>query len=508
MQNLNICLPSGELVTILKKFRRFFSFNSITTKLVFTYFLIMVITLFLFGYYVLSSMKTYLYDDEKLNVITTSNMVASFAVDYIDSKTGTLDNMRFTNFIKGVGIDDQMRVMVLSRDVTVLFDSQNNRNMIGTAQVRPSVMSAVNGVDGYMQYDADNHTVILNASAPILNSDGEVIGVVDVVYAPETVSRFVNAIMGEMMFLIILISLLVGIIIFVVANLVSKRIVDFTDKITSMGDDGILDEKLDISGHDEISRLGEAFNNMSDKVVNLERQRVQFVSDASHELKTPLSSIKLMADSILQTPDISIEYVREFMTDMNNEADRLNRIVNKLLYITKMDARGAADNQDFELVCLNDIVQGIEKNLQPIAKKDDITLVFSTPGEIYLMANKDVLWQGIYNIVDNAIKYTDSDGYVLVAMEQKDDKVIIEVRDTGVGIDKEDVDKIFDRFYRVDKARSRDTGGTGLGLSIALTAVNYHNGWIDVESEPGKGSNFKIILPCAPVNGKEEKSHE
>jgi len=226
---------------------------------------------------------------------------------------------------------------------------------------------------------------------------------------------------------------------------------------------------------------------------------VQFVSDASHELKTPLSSIKLMADSIIQTPDISVEYVKEFMEDMNNEVDRLNRIVNKLLYITKMDARKSDDDKHFELVSLNDVMQGIEKNLQPIAKKSDITLVFSTPGDIFIMANKDVLWQGIYNIVDNAIKYTDTEGYVLVAMERADGKIVIEIRDNGVGIAKEDIDKIFDRFYRVDKARSRDTGGTGLGLSIALTAIKYHNGTIDVESEPGQGAVFKITLPDAPV---------
>ncbi|MBQ4528520.1 MAG: HAMP domain-containing histidine kinase [Clostridia bacterium] len=461
----------------------------------------------MFSYYIISTMRTYLYDDEKLNVRTTSNVVASFAVDYMNKETGALDKERFTAFINGIGVDAQMRVMVLSRDVTVLYDSQNNRNLLGTAQVRPSVMSAINGIDGFKQYENGN-IVTLDASAPIFNSDGEVIGVVNIVYVPDSAIKFMDAIFGEMFFLIIVILLLVGIIIFVIANLVSKRIVDFTSKITSMGDDGILDEKLDISGHDEISRLGEAFNLMSEKVVNLEKQRVQFVSDASHELKTPLSSIKLMADSIIQTPDINVEYVREFMIDMNNEVDRLNRIVNKLLYITKMDVRNEEDDKHFELISLNDIVQGIEKNLQPLAKKADITLVFSTPGEIFLMANKDVLWQGIYNIVDNAIKYTDTDGYVLVAMQQTDGKVIIEVRDNGVGISEEERGKIFERFYRVDKARSRETGGTGLGLSIALAAVKYHNGQIEVESEEGKGSTFKIILPDVVPLREEEAQNE
>jgi len=455
----------------------------------------MLITLLLFSYYILTTMKNYLYEDEKLSVTTMSNVVASFAVDYIDPVTEKLDREKFTKFINEIGIDSQMRVLILDKDVTVLYDSQNNRNMLGSAQVRPAIMSAVNGIDGFMEYEIDDSTIVLDASAPILSADGRVVGVVDIVHVPESVARIHSAILGEMAFLILAISLLVGIVIFVVANLVSRRIVDITSKITSMSDDGILDEKLDISGHDEISRLGEAFNIMSEKVLLLEQQRVQFVSDASHELKTPLSSIKLMADSIMQNPDISIEYVREFLNDINNEIDRLNRIVNKLLYITKMDVYREVDNKKLELVSLSDIAGGIEKNLGPLAKKDDITLVFTTPGEIFLMANKDVLWQGIYNIVDNAIKYTDADGYVMVTMEQKNNQVIIEVKDTGEGISSEDIDKIFDRFYRVDKARARSTGGTGLGLAIALSAVKYHNGQIEVKSEPGKGSTFTIILP-------------
>ena len=474
--------------------RNFGGFSSITTKLVVTYFLIMIISLLLFGYYILTSMKTYLYSEEKLNVTTMSNMVASFAVEYID-ENGVLDKDEFDNFLSDVRMDARMRVIVLGKDITVMYDSQNNRNLIGTAQVRPSVLTAINGTDGYMEYDTDSDYMTLDAAAPIFGAEGKVIGVVNIVYVPETTGNFLGAIMTEMAFLIIVILLLVGVIIFVVASLVSKRIVDFTSKITSMSDDGILDEKRDISGHDEISRLGEAFNTMSEKVVMLERQRVQFVSDASHELKTPLSSIKLMADSILQTPDISMEYVKEFMNDMNNEVDRLNRIVNKLLYITKMDVRSSEDDKNMQYICLNDIMQGIEKNLQPLAKKADVSLVFTTPGDIYMTANKDVLWQGIYNIVDNAIKYTDTDGYVIVKMEKENGVIIIEVRDTGVGISEDDIDKIFDRFYRVDKARARETGGTGLGLSIALSAVNYHGGHIEVTSEPGKGTTFVITIP-------------
>lgn len=468
----------------------------------------MLAALLLFSYYVTTTMKNYLYEDERLNAATMANVISSFAADYADEDTLEIDSSKLDEFITEMGIDSGMRVLILDNNAVVKYDSYGGSSVLGTVQMRPAVLDSLKGIDGYTEYADGNMSITIDAASPICFSEGKISGAVDIVYVPESINRFMKTIITEIFFLVIAISLIVGIVIFIVANLVTKRIVSFTSKITSMGDDGILDEKLDISGNDEITRLGEAFNAMSEKVAEAEHRRVRFVSDASHELKTPLSSIKLMADSILQTPDISAEYVREFMGDINNEVDRLNRIVNKLLYITKMDVRSESVEKKFEPVSLNDIFVGIEKSLAPIAKNNDINLVFSSPGEIIILADRDVLWQGIYNIVDNAIKYSNPGGYILVTMQKKDGNVIIEVRDNGVGIAKEDIDKIFDRFYRVDKARSRETGGTGLGLSIALGAVKYHGGSIKVTSEPGKGSEFDIILPEFYTFSKERKENK
>lgn len=273
-----------------------------------------------------------------------------------------------------------------------------------------------------------------------------------------------------------------------------KRVSEYTQKITDMSDGNIY-EKLDISGNDEISDLGEAVNRLTEKASVIEKQRTEFVSNASHELKTPLSSIKLMADSIIQTPDIEMDYVREFLSDMNDEVERLNRIVNKLLYITKLDTLTESMSGSLELINLKDVVRGINKNLIPIAEMENKELVCDADEDILIMANKDILWQAVYNIVDNALKYTSENGSVEVSLIKESKKAIITVKDNGVGISAEDVKRIFDRFYRVDKARSRSTGGTGLGLSIAQSAIEFHNGTIEVESEPNVGSEFKITLP-------------
>ena len=271
----------------------------------------------------------------------------------------------------------------------------------------------------------------------------------------------VLALIADSAFFSIVITIVSGVMIVSFVGKIKKRLTDYTSSIKDMSD-GKIGEKLEITGNDEISKLGKAFNDMSEKYSIIEAQRTEFVSNASHELKTPLSSIKLMADSIIQTPEIEMDYVREFLTDMNEEVERLNRIVNKLLYITKMDTLTENMSGTLELINLKDVVMGINKNLIPIAEKESKQLILNADDDILIMANKDILWQAVYNIIDNALKYTSEQGKVEVTLIKETKRAIIVVKDDGVGIASEDVHRIFDRFYRVDKARSRETGGTGL----------------------------------------------
>ncbi len=469
-------------------------FNNIAIRLVVTYIAVLIVTLLLANHYILDAMTRYMISGEKINVTTMANVVSSFAPDYM-TDDGSMDE-EFSQFVKSLISDSKMRVLILNTDSVVIFDSQNNYNVLNKAQIKTSVLTAVGGKTGYSEYTNQDKITILDAAAPII-AHGQIAGVANIVYSAEEISAFRSATKNDIWLITIVVSAFVGIIIFLFTNLITKRIVDFTKKIKSMSSDGILDEKLDVRGNDEITHLAVAFNTMSEKVLDLEHKRVEFVSNASHELKTPLSSIKLMADSILQTPDIDMEYVREFLTDMNNEADRLNRIVNKLLYITKMDTDAEKLEAGMDMVDIGEVLFGIEKNLAPIANRDEITLNVSAPAGIFVMANKDMLWQGVYNIVDNAIKYSNEFGTVDVTLTGDKNNAYIAVKDNGVGISADDIGKIFERFYRVDKARSRETGGTGLGLSIALGAIQFHGGSIDVESEPNIGSTFTITLPIA-----------
>lgn len=455
----------------------------------------MLLTLFLFGYYVINSMSSYLYMDEKVNVTTMANMISSFAGEYI-SEDNTVVYKSFNGFLQSLKLDERERVIIINKESIALFDSQNNKNILGKAQIKQTVMTALSGKEGYQEYkNEDDHIMVLDAAVPI-TKDGQVIGAVNIVYSSNKINDFVSAVTKDILLLFVVIGFLVGLIIFVVANFMTRRVVEFTKKITAMSD-GILDEKLEIKGYDEIAQLGEAFNNMSEKLSALEEKRTQFVSNASHELKTPLSSIKLMADSIILTPDIQMDQVREFLTDISNEVDRLNRIVNRLLYITKMDTVQEVEEKHFELINLKDLVQDIVRNLRPLAERDKIELSVQADSDVYMMMDADRLWQGIYNICDNAIKYTREYGRVEVVLDKENGAAVVTVRDNGVGFTQAEQERIFDRFYRVDKARARDTGGTGLGLSIAESVVELHGGHIEVHSEPNMGSEFKIVLPLA-----------
>ncbi len=425
----------------------------------------------------------------------TANMISSFAWNYISE-----DNMsvaeNFDEFFGTLMLDEKYRVMIINKDSLAIYDSHGNDTIIGKAQVKQSVITALGGEEGTDTYEDElTGYDVIDVSVPIKAPHG-IVGVVNATVTSDKIGMFVGAVKDELMLLSILSCLLIGLVIFVVANLMARRIIKFTEKITLMSD-GILDEKMDIRGNDEIARMGIAFNTMAEKLAGIEQQRIQFVSDASHELKTPLSSIKLMSDSIIQNPDIPKEQIHEFLGDINNEVDRLNRIINKLLSITKMDTETEKVENNFELLDLREVVSDIIKTLYPLAKNSEIALNFTADKEIYILGDKDTLFQAIYNICDNAIKYTKRYGEVNVILDKKDLEAHIVVRDNGVGMRPEDTEHIFERFYRVDKARARETGGTGLGLAIANAAVKAHKGSIQVFSEPNIGSEFTIILPLA-----------
>ena len=254
--------------------------------------------------------------------------------------------------------------------------------------------------------------------------------------------------------------------------------------------EGEYSHKIQVHGTDEYATLAQEFNKLTDRLQVSEQAQRQFVSDASHELKTPLASIKLLSDSILQN-EMDAETMREFVSDIGNEADRLTRLAQKLLAISKAESV----KQDHEVVDLAQVISKVYKMLVSLADTRGIRLTCSMQKDCTVMTVEDDMYQIIFNLVENAIKYNREDGLVFVTLRHQDDDVVVTVEDTGIGIPEDAVPHIFERFYRVDKARSRQAGGSGLGLSIVRELVQRNYGQISVSRRDQGGTCFTVTFP-------------
>ena len=258
--------------------------------------------------------------------------------------------------------------------------------------------------------------------------------------------------------------------------------------------DGDYSARLPERGRDEVAQLGVAFNELAQRLNQSEEVRKQFVSNASHELKTPLASIKLLSDSILQN-DMDRATTREFVADIGSEADRLTRLSAKLLELTRLDTRPVETR---ELSPVQAVADRVLRMLTPLARKQEIRLELRCGEDCAVLAAPDDLYQILFNLVENGIKYNTPGGSVTLSAAVAADSVIISVEDTGMGIPDSEKPHIFERFYRVDKARSRKAGGAGLGLSIVWDMVIRNDGSVTVTDRPGGGSCFRLSFPRNP----------
>ena len=257
---------------------------------------------------------------------------------------------------------------------------------------------------------------------------------------------------------------------------------------------GAYEHRTHISGRDEIAQIGEEFNSLTDRLQTTETLRRRFVSDASHELKTPLAAIRLLTDSILQTDQMDMETVRDFVTDIGSEAERLSRITEDLLRLTRLDS----DLLDApETVEVAPVLEQVMRMMSLLAQEKGTELTYRMEENCRVSATKGEVHQVIYNLTDNAVKYSGKNGKVRVELRHEDHDVVLTVVDNGPGIPEEDLPKVFERFYRVDKARSRAAGGTGLGLSIVQDTVKKRGGTVSAANRSNGGAVFTVRWPEA-----------
>jgi signal transduction histidine kinase len=406
----------------------------------------------------------------------------------------TLDSIHQDSVEKMMNILDDRgsyRVIITDDNLMAVYDNTITDNVCGKMILLQEIRLAMEGNDVFFAtYDKDR--IISKAASPI-TIGGRVNGVVYLYESDTELAALLSDIQTNLSTIAFFISLVVVALSLLMSKFLTRRISTLLAAIRRVRE-GEYGHRAKIKGRDELAEIAKEFNALSERFERVENMRRQFVSDASHELKTPLASIKVLADSITQTRDMPPEMVREFVEDIGDEINRLSRLTEKLLSITRLDSNIQAEVMTVDI---KKVVINATHMLNRLAEPENISIIPELSEGCFVDANEDDIYQIVFNLMENAVKYNVKDGQVRVFLFQKEDMVHLIISDTGVGISKEDLDRIYERFYRVDKARSREAGGSGLGLAIVQNAVMRLNGTIETESVLGEGTRITITFPSS-----------
>ena len=406
-----------------------------------------------------------------------------------------LDRDRIKLTLEAVGDLRSVRVLITDAGARCIYDSLVITSAENKLVFYPEVAEALEGNEA-IHIRFEDTQILSKVGMPIV-AYNRIIGAVYLVEQNTEQAELITSMKRNILWISIGMEVLVLLVSILISILFSRRMKQLFLSVRKMHD-GDYSVRLPERGHDELARLGVAFNELAQRLHQSEEVRKQFVSNASHELKTPLASIKLLSDSILQNK-MDIEKIREFVSDIGNEANRLTRLSSKLLELTRLDTQPVEER---EPVTVLPVADRVLRMLTPVARKQNIRLLLDCPEDCILLATDDDLYQILFNLVENGIKYNLDGGQVLLHAEHVEESVCIDVEDTGMGIPAYEKEHIFERFYRVDKARSRKAGGAGLGLSIVHDMVMRNNGMITVHDGKQGGTCFRLRFPaCAGKEG-------
>lgn len=447
-----------------------------------TYVVITFVVLLILNIYCSQTCQELFYESKKTSMVEKCLLASD--------EIGKLEVLNPTTVAQAVSQMESLKVtrlIVTDTSGSALFDSAGEA--AGTYVLFPEILTAMEGND-VCSWKYHDGTVDTRAAAPI-DYSGTMVGCVYITEY-DTVQ---GGLIQSMQRTVLRISLLLEAVVILFTILFSFTFSRRLNRImTSMRiiQEGDYTHKVNMGGNDELTILGNEFNDLTERLKNSEEKRSRFVSDASHELKTPLASIKLLADSILQY-DMDLETVREFVGDIGDEAERLNRMTAKLLSLTRAED---AASQESEIIYMAPTVRRVARMLKQNALQSKVSFQLDLDSDTPILILEDDLYQIVFNLMENGIKYNQPGGILSVRLYREEDNAVLQVSDTGAGIPEDALSHIFERFYRVDKARSRATGGSGLGLSIVRTIVQRNRGEIQVYSVLGQGSTFTVTFPA------------
>lgn len=389
-----------------------------------------------------------------------------------------------------LGTRDMGQVVITDGGGVVLYSSNLSVSPVGSCTLYPEIVSALRGNDAF-RCSFTGNAFVSRGAIPVMFG-GDITGCVYMVEIDQEQAALLTSIQNNAV-RTSMITVLVSLILYVVFGLVVIRKNESLLQSIRRVQDGDYEHRVEVKGKDEFDVLANEFNALTDRLQQTEQIRRQFVSDASHELRTPLAAMRLLSDSILQN-DMDQDTIREFVQDISGEADRLTRMTSKLLNLTALDSRQFTPTET-EPVNLGECCKKAVRMLGPYAKEMGAEIEQSSEDNCCVMAREDDIFQLVLNLAENGVKYSQKGGQVrLIAYSQGSTAVLI-VEDNGVGIPENELELIFQRFYRVDKARSREAGGTGLGLAIVRETAEKFGGTVTAANRPQGGARFTVQFP-------------
>lgn len=384
------------------------------------------------------------------------------------------------------------RIQIINRDFKVIKDTYDLD--MGKLMVSQEVIACFDGKE-ISRYDRKNSYIEMTIG--IQNPETkELQGVMLVSVSTVEIRSSMDILEQKGLLLLTIIMLVVLVLGYILSVYLMKPFQKVTRSIEDITD-GYLNESISVPDYLETELITDAFNKMLARVRSLDESRQEFVSNVSHELKTPLTSMKVLADSLNGQENVPIELYQEFMQDITEEIDRENKIITDLLSLVKMDKKAADLN--IEAVNINELLELVLKRLKPIAAKADVELIMDSFRPVNAEIDETKLTLAFSNLMENAIKYNKPGGWVRVSLNADHKYFYVTVADSGIGIPEGSISQIFERFYRVDKSHSREIGGTGLGLAITRSTIVMHRGAIKVYSKENEGTTFSVRIPLTYV---------
>ncbi|MBE6952175.1 MAG: HAMP domain-containing histidine kinase [Ruminococcaceae bacterium] len=399
--------------------------------------------------------------------------------------------------LMNVSVAPANRILLIDSTGQILLDTNTEYNRTGSYMLTKAFMTALDGEAAFfsdLTSEAFHYSIMLPANIPVENRQSAVLCITQ---SDTNGAAKIAELRTKVLYLTIFMLaafLLLGVWIFLRLHRSTKTLLFGMSEIRK----GNFKYRIDVNADQEFAQIGRGLNELCETFAATDERRRRFVSDASHELKTPLATVKLLSDSIIQTPNMDREEIVEFLTDISNEIDRLTRISSGMLSLAKLDDTSRAVQK--EALDLAAVAETVCRMLAPLAKASGCQIRHELTPKIFFAANYDSIYQIFYNLIENSIKYGSKGKEVRVFLFERDHSAHFIVDDDGDGIPPEDLKRIFDRFYRVDKARARATGGTGLGLSIVASSVKACGGTVEAQNRQGGGARFIVRFPLPNIS--------